>query len=405
MKPKKIDRLKRVFAFQIGGMSPTGGILFGAGAAKKVGVEAKKFGKGKVFLVTDKTIEKLGLSKIVEEPLREEGFAIDVFSDVEPEPTEQTADAVAKEVRKKEYNVVVGVGGGSVLDMAKMASIVATNAESPRKYMEGVPITKPTLPKILIPTTSGTGSEVSPYIVMSVGDVKKFISSPHALANIAIVDPIMTMTCPPAVTAGAGFDALSHAIESMMSTASVPITDVLGMETIKLIFSSLRKATFNGKNLEARYNMALAATLGMMAYANVGGLYAHSISYVITIHSHVPHGVGCGVALPYTMRYNLLCAKDKLAMMASAMGENVSSISTKEAAERAVNSTFKLLKDVGLPTNLKELKIPRDDIPHLAETLLAKYPRGTNPRRMTIRDAKKLFEDMWEGKPFDVELE
>jgi alcohol dehydrogenase len=288
------------------------------------------------------------------------------------------------------------------MDMAKLTSVVATNPQSPLELMTKKVVSNPTLKKILIPTTSGTGSEVSMFFVASSGKDKYFMGSPYAYPEIAIIDPGLTVSMPPKVTASTGIDALSHAVDSVMNKLANPWYDSLAFGGIELIAKYLRRATFNGQDLEARYYMSMGATTSMISMTGTGGLYSHSISYVLAMFQPTAHGIGCGVSLPYTMAYNLPVLEDKLALIARAMGERIDSLSSRKAARRAVEMVYELTAEVKMPVSLKEMGFQHEDVYKMAEICISKYPRPNNPRPMSKEDCLALFEAMWEGNPSKV---
>jgi len=241
-------------------------LIFGTNSVKRVGVEAKRFGDN-ALIVTDEGIERAGLVGKVMDSMKSEGLSPDIFNKVKAEPSSEDIKLIANIVRGKEYEMIIGVGGGSCLDTAKIASIMATNPGEVEQYVSvsdasiGL-IKKPGLPKILIPTTSGTGSEATRGAIISIKGIKEAIFSPWLIADVAIVDPLMSMTMPPKLTAVTGFDALSQAIEAVMSVRSNVVTNALALESIRLISNSLETAYQNGSDIKARYNMAIAATIG-----------------------------------------------------------------------------------------------------------------------------------------------
>ena len=390
--------LKREFVFQTAGILPPNGILFGFNTIQKVGEQAKKLGGKQVLLVTDETMVQLGYADLVKGLLEKEGMKVEVYGKVDPEPHMETADALYGLVRKAKSDLVIGLGGGSSMDMAKLTSIVATNPQAPLELMTKKVVNSPALKKILIPTTSGTGSEVSMFFVCSGGKDKYFMGSPYAYPEIAIIDPGVTLSMPPRITASTGIDALSHAVESIMNKLANPWYDSLGVSGIELISKYLRRATFNGQDLEARYYLSMGATLAMISMTGTGGLYAHSISYVLAMFQPTAHGIGCGVGLPYTMAFNLPVIEEKLALIARAMGDKVESLSTREAARRAAELVYDLTADVKLPVSLKEMGFQHEDVYKMAEICITKYPRPNNPRSMSKEECLALFEAMWEGK-------
>lgn len=391
-------QLKGEFVFQTAGILPPNGILFGFNTVKKVGEQAKKLGGKQAILVTDEVMAQLGIVELVKGAMEKEGFKVEVFAKVDPEPHIETADALYEMVRKTKFDLMVGLGGGSSMDMAKLTSIVATNEQEPFEIMEKQVVNKPALKKILIPTTAGTGSEVSRFIVVSKGKDKYFIGTPYAYPEIAIIDPGLTVSMPPNLTASTGIDALSHAIDSLMNKVANPFTDSLAFAGIELIGKYLRRATFDGQNMEARYSMAIAATISMMSMAGTGALYSHSISYALSMFQPLAHGIGCGVGLPCTMAFNLPMIEEKQALIARAMGERIEFLSTRAAAQRAVELVYDLMADVKMPLSLKEMGFKHEDIPKMAEVCITRYPRGNNPRPMSKEQCLALFDSMWEGK-------
>jgi len=384
-------------------------LIFGTNSVKRVGVEAKRFGDN-ALIVTDEGIERAGLVGKVMDSMKSEGLSPDIFNKVKAEPSSEDIKLIANIVRGKEYEMIIGVGGGSCLDTAKIASIMATNPGEVEQYVSvsdasiGL-IKKPGLPKILIPTTSGTGSEATRGAIISIKGIKEAIFSPWLIADVAIVDPLMSMTMPPKLTAVTGFDALSQAIEAVMSVRSNVVTNALALESIRLISNSLETAYQNGSDIKARYNMAIAATIGGMAFANAGVNLGHAISYALSTEYGVTHGLGCALALPYAMKYNLESLDlDKLNLIAIAMGEDISGLEPHEATLKLIKAIIKILRSVELPLSLKELNIPKETLPKLAETLVSKYSRllTNNPRKVSIEDAARICHKMWEGSPQDI---
>ncbi|MEM2629678.1 MAG: iron-containing alcohol dehydrogenase, partial [Candidatus Bathyarchaeia archaeon] len=233
-------------------------IVFGIEAVNQVGEEAKKLKAKNILVVTDDNIEKAGLLDKVKAPLEAEKLKYYVYKIPTAEPTMSSAKAITDHVRKNKYDLVIGVGGGSCMDSAKLAAIMATNKGDVESYCASAtkapePLTEDSLPKILIPTTAGTGSEASNTLVIIDGGYKTWITDAKVLAEVAIVDPLMTLTCPPRMTAGSGMDALSHLAEAVMVRKWHPISDAIALKGISLVAQNLRKAYYDGNNLEARW--------------------------------------------------------------------------------------------------------------------------------------------------------
>ncbi|MEM3440460.1 MAG: iron-containing alcohol dehydrogenase [Candidatus Bathyarchaeia archaeon] len=374
------------------------GLFFGLNSVNRVEQEAKELaGEGaKLLLVTDKGVRGAGAVDRVLSGLK--GFEVDVFDEVEAEPSIECAERAAAIAREGGYKAVVGVGGGSSLDMAKIASVMATNPGKVADYLGKGKLKRYGLPMILIPTTAGTGSETSPNIVMVVGKAKGWISDPHALPDVSIVDPMLTLTMPPKLTAGTGLDALTHAVECIMSLNSSPLDEAINLAAAEMIGRHLRTAYSNGRDLRARYHMSLAAAMAGMALGTAGVVYGHSIGYTISTRYRLPHGIACGLALPYVMEFNAIACPEKLARVAKAMGVDIGRLSLIEAALEGAKAVKALMEDVELPTSLAEIGVPKGDLPELAAEALEKYPRPNNPRQLTKEGALKLYERIWEGR-------
>ena len=371
-------------------------IIYGAGSADKIGLEAKLIGGSSAFLVTDKVIQEIGLAERIKKALVREGFRVTVFNEVEAEPSIETAEKASNAVRENEYDLVVGLGGGSCLDVAKTSSIMVKNPGEIKDYIGTGLVKKRGLPLILLPTTAGTGSEVSDCIVLIMSGSKIAINSRYALAEVAIIDPLLTMTMPPKVTAASGLDALSHAIESMLSVDSSPVTDALALEAIRLISTNLRVAWAHGENLEARSNMSLAATMAGLAM-NAGIVLGHFIADTISVRYNLSHGVACAISLLYTMEYNLPACILKLAMIYEAIEGRIEGLTPTKKAFRAMGAVKRLMEEVNVPTRLKDVGVPKEALPELAQELM-RSPCPYDPRKLTKEDAIKIYERMWEGK-------
>ena len=394
------SRLFEVFDFRTVGMKPPHRLIFGCGAVDKIGEEAAKLGERKALLVTDEVIAKLGIVERVATKLSSVGLKTESYADIEPEPHLDTAEALYEFGAGREVAVIVAVGGGSVMDMAKLAAQCIATGKSPRLYVERKAVPEGHgIPLVVAPTTSGTGSEVSANVALGIGDDKIFLSDPYYYPDIAIVDPALTISMPPALTANTGIDALSHAIEGILHKKANPFSEALCLASVEMTGAHLRRAVANGEDLEARYYMSMAATSGMMGMMMSGGLYAHSASYAISKYRATPHGLGCGISLPYTMSFNLPVSVPKLAKIATALGEQTWMLSELDAANLAVDSVLRLNKDIGLPLSLQDLGgINESDIEGLATLMIKNWPRPMNPRSMNHEESVKFWWDMWHGR-------
>jgi len=372
-------------------------VVFGSGIADKVGGEAKLLGGKRALIVTDETMEKKGLCDKVEKPLREVLEEVDIFDKVESEPTLAIADEVVR-ASKNNYDMVVGIGGGSVLDMAKVASAAAANPEQEASAFLGAnKIKNPSVPKILIPTTAGTGSEATPFALVIVEGKKKAIASSYNLADVVFIDATFTATMPPRVTAFTGMDALSHAIEAFLSLGANSLTDSFALEAMRKISNNLEEAFSHGDNLNARMEMSLAAMLAGIAFGNAGVIAGHAIAHAFGARYKVPHGVSAALTLPYIMEYNASAPAvgARMKEIATALvGERIES--AEEAASEAIARVRSMIELLELPARLSDLNVPKEDLSKLAEDVeKEKGYLKRNPREMGLEDAMKILENMW----------
>jgi alcohol dehydrogenase class IV len=375
-------------------------IVFGEDAAKEVPNLARIFNPKTVLLVTDPVIRKIGTSTRISEPLQNAGMKTDIFDEVEPEPSMQAAEQVVKFTRRSSYDLVIGLGGGSSLDMAKLASISATNPNPITDFIGVGKVPKPGLPKILIPTTAGTGAEITMNSIISnkVEHLKMGIVSPHIVADVAVVDPLLTLTMPPSVTSSTGLDALTHAVESLMSLELNPFTEPLAMEAVRLIFRSLPKAYRNGNDIAARREMSLASMFAGTSLAISGVCAGHAAAYTLTVT--VPHGVGCALAMPYVMELNSPACLPRLAAIAGAAGAKEEGASQEKNAFNAVKAVRQLMEEVKSPLSLKEIGIKEADLESMAKSMLTiKRLLVRNPKALTDKDAELLMRRMYDGQP------
>ncbi len=368
-------------------------IIFGEGALKELGVQARKFGE-KVLLVVDPGILKAGLIELILEDLQKENLDVSTFSDIEPEPWVETADEAAKMAKEEKVSCIIGVGGGSAMDVAKAASILATNAGKASDY-QGLDLVKNAgLAKIMVPTTAGTGSEVTFTAVLSRKEpkMKAGINSHYLFPEIAILDPSLSVPLPPKTTATTGMDALTHAIEAYTSYQASPLSDIVAREGIKLIAANLRTAVHQGKNLNARSNMLLGSLLGGIALANAGVGAVHALAYPLGGSFRIAHGVANGLLLPYVMKFNVTGCVEKCADVALLFGESGEGVREEVLAEKAISLVVKLSEDIGIPRKLSELGIDEKNFPEMADAAMkVSRPLENNPRKVSKEDAISIY--------------
>jgi len=373
-------------------------ILFGPNTIRALGSEAQQLGVKKALLVTDPGVIGADLLRPVKESLESVKIPYVIHDKVEPEPPIRCVDAATKQFKSEGCDLVIGMGGGSSLDVAKGVSIMATNEGRVLDFC-GIDLVKnQAAKKILIPTTAGTGSEVTRVLVVTDEDdnTKKVVNSLYALPEIAIVDPLLTLSMPPNVTADTGMDALVHAIETYVSMNATPFSDILAERPIQWIAQYLPVAWAKRSNLEARYFMSLAATMAGMAFAS-GGLGAvHALAYPIGTGYRISHGRSNSVMLPHVMRYNLTGNPEKYAAIAALMGKEIEGLPSLEAALLSVEAAEELLTTVQIPFRLHDYGIPKDDFPKLVEGGM-KFSRlfVLNPRDLKEEDLFWIYEQAY----------
>lgn len=368
-------------------------LSFGFGAIEGVGAEAKGLGASRALVVTDRVMVKTGIVQRVTARLGEIGF--DVFDEVEAEPRIEVAQAVADRVRSAGYDLVVGVGGGSSMDMAKVAAGFATNQGPARSFVGSNLFVKKPLPSIMVPTTAGTGAELTVTSMVTVEGHKQWINSPLILPSVAVVDPDLTMSMPQGVTAATGMDALCHNTEAYLSGLASPITDSAALEGVRLIVQNLEKAYDLGTDRIARESMSLGALMGGIAL-QAKMVYGHSIGYTIATRFKLAHGVSCGLPLPYIVsNYAVACAP-KMKKLAEAFG--VDPDGEPAALGLAIAEKIRsIAAHLKVPTTLKELGVAEGDLPALAAECLEMYPRPSSPLVFDGRSMAQLYRRMWEG--------
>lgn len=370
-------------------------IIFGSGTAGRLGEETLRYGQ-RALLVTGKKslVEGGGIDRIYP-PLRAAGVEVIHFSGVDPEPTVKEVDDGRELVRKEAVNVVIGVGGGSALDVAKAVAGLAREEGETIDYFNGRPITRPGIPFVAVPTTAGSGAEVTKNSVLVDPDTrrKQSIRSDLWMARSVIVDPILTFTAPRRVTAHSGMDAFTHALESFTSRFSNPVTEALSWQAILLIARNIYTAFSKGHDKEARENMALGSLMAGMAFNNSRLGAVHGLAHPIGVKYGLPHGLVCAILLPYVIRFNLGLCEQKYARVARELGVCPASAPDAEAAASLVKFVSQLIKRLEIPAKLGEVGLAREDIPELVRSSLESASLAANPRAANYHDLTALLEE------------
>ncbi|MHB1351607.1 MAG: iron-containing alcohol dehydrogenase [Desulfobulbaceae bacterium] len=373
---------------------------FGENAIQSLPRVIKSFGGSKPLVVIDPGLAMAGLDADITAPLSEAGMKFTVTSKVDPEPGLRLADGAAQLAKKNKCDCVIGAGGGSAMDIAKAAAILLTNGGKAADYLGLGKIKKPGVPKIMIPTSAGTGAEVTftaVFINEKTGS-KGGMNGDPLYPEAAILDPLLTLSLPPHITASTGLDALIHALEAYTSVQAHPISEMYSLEAMDLIFANILTAYADGRNVQARSNMLLASLLGGKALAMAGVGLVHAMSYPLGGMFGIPHGLANAVLLPYVTEYNLIGNQEKFATVASLLGYDIDGLPLREAAMLAVEGLFHLNADLDIPATLADLEIPEEKIPEMADiALTVARPIENNPRRPSRDDIIAVYEYAMNG--------
>ena len=373
-------------------------VTFGAGSVGQVAEEARRVAATRVLVVTDPGVASSGVAGHVRDLLEAAGIVTGVYDRVPAEPSVASVEVAFEAWRAGNYDAVVGVGGGSSLDTAKGVSIRTANDGPVSRYFGVEQLPARGVPYILLPTTAGTGSEVTPSAIFddTARQLKAGIVSSRLIAAAAIVDPDLTISCPPHVTAAAGLDALTHALEAYVAVRANPISDLHALEAVRLVGQHLRGAVARGTDRAARAGQLLASLYGGVTIVAAGTGLCHAMAYPLGSAYHVPHGVANALLLPAVMAYNLPADLAKFARLAEALGEPVSGLSLRAAAERSVEAVRQLSKDVELPAGLRAVGVPESALEGFVPGALSAARLITNnPRVPTPDGVLYAYRESW----------
>lgn len=382
--------------------------IIGKNAINVIGDEVKKLGGTRILVVTDKGIEEAGHVDTVKKLLEELSLPVFVYDKVVTDPKDTMVEEALKIINEENVDLVIGLGGGSSMDTAKSASLMKTNEGKLMEYSRINPnkrvFKNNRLPLILVPTTSGTGSEVSPYAVITNTEInrKSNITSKFFLPDVAIIDPMLTCTLNQKWTVSTAFDALTHAIEAYTVRDAVlygnPAGDSIALKAIELLNQGIRPAYANGDNYEARYQVAVGSHLGGLAMSSgVGVGAAHGLANILSKYYHVPHGESVGILLPYKMEYDLIACPKRFADIAKVMNVYREGMTDMEAGKAAIQAVKDLANDVKLP-KLSDYIKDKSEIEGFLEESLNNSCNFVNVREITYEASKQIFMNAFEGK-------
>jgi alcohol dehydrogenase class IV len=373
-------------------------IVFGRGSFASLPEHITELKILRPLIVLDKNLAETGYGEKIDGILAKAGIGYVIYDKTAPEPPLELADEGTKLALKKKCDGVIGIGGGSAMDLAKAIAVLVANKGKAEDYLGLNRVPGPGLPKIMVPTTAGTGSEVTFTAVFIRKKLKKKegMNSQHLYPELALLDPELTLSLPPHPTAATGIDALCHAIESYTSVNASPMSEMMSLDAIRLISDNLRTAVHDGTNIEAREAMLLGSLYAGLGLANAGVTAVHSLSYPLGGKYGISHGLANTIMLPRVMAFNLPGALEKFVDIAEVMGEIVDDLPLREAAYLAVEAVEALIEDCGIMTTLEELEIPESDFPELAKVAMTvARPLANNPCKMTLEEMVELYQEAY----------
>lgn len=366
--------------------------IIGAGAINRIPHYIKRMHCQKALVVSDEGLVKIGTVAKVLAVLNNENIEYTLFTDVKPNPTTSIVNAGYEIALKNQCDYIIGIGGGSPLDVAKAIAILVKNGGDIRDY-EGInQSSKQGLPIIAVNTTAGTGSEVTRDYVITDEEkkTKMLMVDYHCIASLAIDDPLLMTDMPPKLTASTGMDALTHAIEAYVCKSHFPYSDGLALEAIRLISIALKKAVNNGNDIEARTNMCWAEYMAGLAFSNSGLGLVHAMAHQLGGFYNMPHGVANAILLPYVMEYNSSECKERYAAIATALGIDTSNMTYNQASEKVINFIKELSSQIGIPT-LKSLGFKPEDATTLSINATNDTAISDNPKEALVTDIRTIF--------------
>ncbi|USK92906.1 iron-containing alcohol dehydrogenase [Rossellomorea marisflavi] len=374
----------------------------GWGSLENLLPEVRKAEAKRILIVTDPQLVEIGLTRNVTVPLEEEGFDITLYTEVVPEPPLSVGEQLVAFTREGGFDLVIGMGGGSALDLAKMTAVLSQQEGRVEDYLNlsgTKEIQVKGLPKILIPTTAGTGSEVTNIAVLSLDSTKDVVTHDNLLADVAIIDPKLTLTVPPKVTAATGIDALTHAVEAYVSINASPSTDALALHAIKLIAGSIRTAVRDGSDRQARIDMSYGSYIAGLAFFNAGVAGVHALAYPLGGQFHISHGESNAVLLPYVMGYIRKSCEGRMADVLEAIEGRSNDLSKEEASRKCVEELVRIVRDVGIPQRLSQFDIPESALEELTKDgVKQKRLLARSPMVLEEADIHRIYQAAYDGE-------
>lgn len=373
-------------------------LVTGVNASEKLVEYIQQLNMTRILVLTDKGVLNSLAVKNIEQNLINHSISYSIYSDITPEPEIEVVLKTKTFFDNDTFDGVVAIGGGSVIDTAKCVAIYGNN-DGPLENLFGENKVKHKgLPVIVLPTTAGTGSEVTNISILSdtKNQVKKGIVSDYLLPDVAIVAPELTLSCPPSITAASGVDALVHAIESFISVNASPLTDALAIQAMTLIMRSLPIAYANPENMQAREDLANASLMAGLAFGNAGVGAVHALAYPLGGRFHMAHGVSNALLLPYVMEFNKIACLEKFKVIAKCFDEPIDNCNAIQIADKVIQRLYSLCEMVNIPTGLKSFGITKEIIPELAaEAIKGERLLRNNPRRLNLKEIEQIYESAY----------
>jgi alcohol dehydrogenase class IV len=366
-------------------------LVFGNGCSEKLPKDVIALAKKRIFIVLDESV--MANVNPALDMLDKDGTTTQLWTKIDSEPTFTMAEGAVEAAREFEPDMVVGIGGGSTLDVAKVVAVLVDSRQAISDIIGSGKLTERKTTLVCLPTTSGTGSEVSPNAILldEEKNLKIGIISPFLVPDAVHIDPELTKTLPPSVTAATGLDALTHCIEAYTNRFSHPMVDLYALEGVRLIGDSLQQAVEDGDNLEARTNMSLGSMYGGLCLGPVNTAAVHALSYPLGSEFHVTHGISNAVLLPHVMEFNLEATPERYARIGEALGVRKKG-SNRELAQEGVEAVRRLMKHCEVPEHMALLDVPKEAIDHMAEASMSiTRLLKNNPREMDKEDAKRIY--------------
>jgi len=369
-------------------------IITGLGCFSRIAEVVRGYGEKTLLVCGRRSLRHSGVLDRAVNALSEVGIHTTVYDAVEGEPTLDMVQAAVDWARQEQVEMVIGIGGGSAMDVGKAAAALCTQEGKVEEYHRGRSLIGPGLPYTSVPTTAGTGSEVTNNAVLTDLErgIKKSIRGAHLFAAVALVDPLLTVSLPPEATASSGADALCQAIESFVAIGAQPPSDGLAGQAIRLVGRSLVRAYGQGSDIDARSDMLYGSLLAGMAMTNtrLGG--AHGVASPLGLGYHIPHGIVCGLLLPHVMEYSLEHGVAKYAEVARLLNVDTQGMSSREAAQQAIVAVRRILDTIGMPSHLSGFGVKRGDLAGIIDQALPSANLKNNPRPLGAEDLQVILE-------------